>query len=441
MEERVMPTSTGAEAEGASTLPESTIEGNSSGGISAWLPRVKLTTPLTVTGSIVSVRHRGRFVFFCTLSEGDDETEDVNATKVQHELIFRGTSTTNGEMPDDELRWLKRRLRMGDRLRATAYAIERGISEETAPLLHVRQAELLELSLRSNTGREHTRVAEAPMLAPGADAYSAPAGKSADGDGDEGDGEEADEPSSAAVDAAGGDEEAHGGGEARRQDRARIFVEWVQTTFAPILASGGTVLDVAGGKGELCFHLTLAGIRCTLVDPRPSSGYLSKWQRKRLRRSGLPGFGVAHEFFGEAGADASAALARDAILILGMHPDEVTEPIVDTALQAGKPFAVVPCCVFSRLFPARRLPGPAGGVPVTTHPQFCEYLRAKDPEQIRLARLPFAGKQVVVYSLGKGAALADDASGCIECADADAKEEAIAPARDTSESQSATQDP
>ena len=34
-----------------------------------------------------------------------------------------------------------------------------------------------------------------------------------------------------------------------------------------------------------------------------------------------------------------------------MHPDEVTECIVDAALGAGKPFAVVPCCVFSRRFP------------------------------------------------------------------------------------------
>ena len=33
-----------------------------------------------------------------------------------------------------------------------------------------------------------------------------------------------------------------------------------------------------------------------------------------------------------------------------------TEPIVDVACRLGKPFAVVPCCVFPRLFPHRRLP-------------------------------------------------------------------------------------
>ena len=36
--------------------------------------------------------------------------------------------------------------------------------------------------------------------------------------------------------------------------------------------------------------------------------------------------------------------------------DEATEPIIDAALRFGRPFAVVPCCVFPRLFPQRELP-------------------------------------------------------------------------------------
>ena len=32
--------------------------------------------------------------------------------------------------------------------------------------------------------------------------------------------------------------------------------------------------------------------------------------------------------------------------IVGLHPDSATVPIVETALALGKPFAVVPCCVF-----------------------------------------------------------------------------------------------
>lgn len=42
-------------------------------------------------------------------------------------------------------------------------------------------------------------------------------------------------------------------------------------------------------------------------------------------------------------------------IIIGMHPDQATEPIVDMALKYQKPFAVVPCCVFAHENPHRRL--------------------------------------------------------------------------------------
>ena len=42
-------------------------------------------------------------------------------------------------------------------------------------------------------------------------------------------------------------------------------------------------------------------------------------------------------------------------LIIGMHPDQATEPIIDMALKYKKPFAVVPCCVFAHENPHRRL--------------------------------------------------------------------------------------
>lgn len=34
--------------------------------------------------------------------------------------------------------------------------------------------------------------------------------------------------------------------------------------------------------------------------------------------------------------------------VVGMHPDQATDAIVDFALACSKPFAVVPCCVFAR---------------------------------------------------------------------------------------------
>jgi hypothetical protein len=42
------------------------------------------------------------------------------------------------------------------------------------------------------------------------------------------------------------------------------------------------------------------------------------------------------------------ALVEGCSVVCGLHPDSATEPAVDWALERGKPFAVVPCCVFWR---------------------------------------------------------------------------------------------
>lgn len=73
---------------------------------------------------------------------------------------------------------------------------------------------------------------------------------------------------------------------------------------------------------------------------------------------------------------------------MGLHADEATEAIVDAGLRYGKPFAVVPCCVFADLFPER--PG------VRTHAELCEYLVEKAGPGARLDFLRFEGKNKVV---------------------------------------------
>ena len=67
--------------------------------------------------------------------------------------------------------------------------------------------------------------------------------------------------------------------------------------------------------------------------------------------------------------------------------DEATEPIVDAALSAGKPFAIVPCCVCPNTNLGRKLPD---GSHVRLYEQFCEYLTLKHPG-IRSVQLPFEG--------------------------------------------------
>ncbi|KAF9363593.1 hypothetical protein BGX34_003754 [Mortierella sp. NVP85] len=48
-------------------------------------------------------------------------------------------------------------------------------------------------------------------------------------------------------------------------------------------------------------------------------------------------------------------LVSKSSILVGLHPDQATEPIVKAALKTGKPFAVIPCCVFGRDNPHRRL--------------------------------------------------------------------------------------
>merc|ERR1712096_403091 len=80
--------------------------------------------------------------------------------------------------------------------------------------------------------------------------------------------------------------------------------------------------------------------------------------------------------------------------VVGMHPDQATEPIVDFALAHGVSFAVVPCCVYANEFPQRK--HPETGLPVSKYEDFVRYLCAKDP-RIREAELNFEGRNRVVY--------------------------------------------
>ena len=62
--------------------------------------------------------------------------------------------------------------------------------------------------------------------------------------------------------------------------------------------------------------------------------------------------------FGKINNDMVQLNKNDSLdVIIGMHPDQATEAIVDMALKYRKPFAVVPCCVFSHENPHRRLKG------------------------------------------------------------------------------------
>eukprot|EP00887_Chlorella_sp_A99_P007850 scaffold20.g7850.t1 len=93
-------------------------------------------------------------------------------------------------------------------------------------------------------------------------------------------------------------------------------------------------------------------------------------------------------------AEAWRCLTQFSIAV-GMHPDEATDFVVDLALAARRPFAVVPCCVHADAFPGRRLPD---GRAVGSYEDLLQHLLAKDPRgRAALARLPLEGRSAVVY--------------------------------------------
>lgn len=91
------------------------------------------------------------------------------------------------------------------------------------------------------------------------------------------------------------------------------------------------------------------------------------------------------------------AVVEKCSLVVGLHPDQAAGHIADFCLARGLPFAIVPCCVYKRQFPHRRLPS---GRPVSEYADLVEFLLAKDPETVRAVELDFEGKNVLVYSLG-----------------------------------------
>lgn len=202
--------------------------------------------------------------------------------------------------------------------------------------------------------------------------------------------------------------------------RAHVFVEWLLTTFGMDLLQQGCV-DIAGGRGDLGFELSVKrGLPCTVVDPRcggeelqPSAWIdwqLSRTQRQWLEqnRQGVKGIEQCKAIVAASPLRRCNAVLKEdwredrerwekvvqgGKLIIAMHPDEATGGAVDLACAFGLPFAVVPCCVFSDLFPFRVF---SDGRRVRTHEELVEWLRLRSQGQVEF--LGFRGKNVVVFN-------------------------------------------
>jgi len=229
----------------------------------------------------------------------------------------------------------------------------------------------------------------------------------------------------------------------RNHNRGIIFRKWLLDTFPP--SAFASILDVAGGKGDVSIPLCIAGYRSTIIDPRicdlsknsivknlayhlekkdtkTYAALKEKLGEEQLEQRGLPMPGELRECFrfipperaprkGHEGEDMDSpemtALKQEGTLLVGMHPDEATEPIVDYALAKGLPFAILPCCVFPKDNPHRR--HPETGKAVNSYEDYLTYLQAKvgpyDAEGVSGIKKhqfeEFDGRNVVLFHTGR----------------------------------------
>jgi hypothetical protein len=163
------------------------------------------------------------------------------------------------------------------------------------------------------------------------------------------------------------------------------------------------VLDVGGGKGRLSVELaSVAGAKCTVIDTVQRKPH----KMKHLVKQGkpVPDFVVsyfANKFYdglpvNGTWVEESTRQTLAHTCLVGLHSDQCTEDIVDAALRQGKPFAVIPCCVYPDLFAMRKL---KDGRNVRSYEDFLAYLLEKD-ERIKQSSLCFEGKNVCIYCTG-----------------------------------------
>jgi hypothetical protein len=98
-------------------------------------------------------------------------------------------------------------------------------------------------------------------------------------------------------------------------------------------------------------------------------------------------------------ADQALDAILGARLVVGFHPDQATDACIDLAKALDVPFCVVPCCVFPKQFPNRRL---KDGRKVKFYHELVEYLREQHPDA-QTATLSFhetsTARRIALYTL------------------------------------------
>ncbi|OZJ04349.1 hypothetical protein BZG36_02366 [Bifiguratus adelaidae] len=243
-----------------------------------------------------------------------------------------------------------------------------------------------------------------------------------------------------------------------RHHRASIFAHYLVKAFGVENLNQGTgVLDIAGGKGDVSMELCKEyKVNCTLVEPREDVWLVGLGRKKRKGRSKRepddamntrssmasesvtddgesPVIRVPAQIYpcenqkNEATVDhinsvlppASqgprplhfsthdsvghllASRLRTCSVMIGLHPDQATDAILDHALINNKSFAIVPCCVFKREIQREWI---VDGIrkEVSTYQDLIQYLCAKTlsvpHRHVKLEWLDFQGRNCVLLS-------------------------------------------
>eukprot|EP00092_Neocalanus_flemingeri_P015598 GFUD01016886.1.p1 GENE.GFUD01016886.1~~GFUD01016886.1.p1 ORF type:complete len:376 (+),score=90.30 GFUD01016886.1:46-1173(+) len=180
---------------------------------------------------------------------------------------------------------------------------------------------------------------------------------------------------------------------ASSSQRARVYAEWIVEKFGFEFLKTGMILDIGGGRGDLSFELVAKlGLDCIVVDPRPQK--FKRWQLKFIKKH--PSCKLTkhiQDLFNKDFFDIHKVDLKSIRLVVGLHPDEATEPLVDMAVDFFLNFAVIPCCVFSQDFPLRKL---KNGKSPTSYEDFCDFLVEKS-SGVENDLLPFVGKNKVLF--------------------------------------------
>ncbi|KAL7457808.1 hypothetical protein ACHAWC_009348 [Mediolabrus comicus] len=228
----------------------------------------------------------------------------------------------------------------------------------------------------------------------------------------------------------------------RNQHKNSVFRIFLMQTYGMnyLNRQDCTIIDAAGGKGELAWELiNLTGVKeCVVVDPRPLSLSLvqSKWKKGlfepkrtgpvfskwypacedgcKLRLSESPkhmrcfldgketidfmnaSSGEAADVWYQSQLDRARKISWTSKgLTVGLHCDQAAGEIVEFASALNIPWCIVPCCVYSEIFSCRKL---RNGTRVKTYEHLVQWLCERD-DRAKVATLDIEGKNKVVYTL------------------------------------------